>query len=57
MDRNFAEAVPKDRWVAADATRLVAENLKYDDLIASLKRQKIPLADVTIAYFPFGAFQ
>jgi len=57
IDRNFATLVPQDLWVAANATRLVAENVNYDDLIAFLILQNIPLQDVTIAYFPAGVFQ
>ncbi|NUA26315.1 hypothetical protein [Cupriavidus basilensis] len=57
IDQNFATQVPQDRWVAADATGLVAENVNYDDLIAYLRRQNVSLQDVTIAYFPAGAFQ
>lgn len=57
IDQNFAAQVPQDLWIAADATRLVGENANYDDLIAFLLRQNVPLQNVTIAYFPAGTFQ
>lgn len=50
-------SVSQDLWIAADATRLVAENADYDDLIAFLRRQNVPLQNATIAHFPAGTCQ
>ena len=56
LDNNFSDDL-QDRWVAANAERLVAENRDYDALIAFLQTQDISLQDVTIAYFHSGTFQ
>lgn len=54
---NHPQSIPLDLWIAVDATRLVAENPRYDGLIAFLVRSQIPIASLTIAYFPSGALQ
>ncbi|WP_306393608.1 hypothetical protein [Telluria beijingensis] len=54
---NHLQNVPRDLWVAVDAQRLVGESQRYDDLVAYLVRQQIPLSSITIAYLPTGILQ
>lgn len=56
IDNHFGN-IPRDLWIAADATRMVAEDIRYDRLIAFLIAQNIPLRDLTIGFFPSGAIQ
>lgn len=56
LDNNWG-AYPSGLWIAANATRMIAESPDYDDLIAYLRRQQIPLNELTVAYFVPGGFQ
>ena len=49
--------LPRDFWVAANYGGIVAEDRELSNVYAALKRQKIKLKDVTIAYIPDGIIQ
>jgi hypothetical protein len=56
LDQNWSR-LPPDLWVAADATKVVAEARTIVDLYAALANLQVRLPDVTIAYVPAGVIQ
>lgn len=56
LDANWPR-LPRGFWVAANSGGIVAENRDLNDVFASLARQNIDPANVTIAYVPEGVVQ
>jgi hypothetical protein len=56
IDQNWIY-MPLGLWVAATATKIVAEGHDYDSVIITLRNRGILLSDVAIVYVPTGIIQ
>jgi hypothetical protein len=56
LDNNWS-LLPKDLWVAANHSGIVAEDKDIVIVYSVLQRKNVNLDDITIAYIPDGVIQ
>lgn len=56
LQRNWNE-LPPDRWVAANATGLVAESPNFETLLSQLSESTVPMQQISIAFVTFDVIQ